>query len=131
VESKKIIDAIKKILTDLSKLDEQQLEQIIDGSMKFKCEFPKARGTDKTNGSSATSVFAPAFKEYKTALFSCTSRTDATKYLSGLKMKVSDLKQFAKYLNLKVPASGKDAILKAVVDQTVGFRLDSQAVFRT
>jgi hypothetical protein len=133
VESKKVIDAIKKILTDLGKLDDQQLEQILDGSMEFKCESPKAGKAKRSSASGplAEPVFDPVFEERKTALLACTSRAEATTYLTGLKMKVVDLKEFAKYLNLKVPASGKDAILKAIVDQTVGFRVDAQAVFRT
>jgi hypothetical protein len=54
------------------------------------------------------------------------------RYLENLKMKVADLKGFAQYLGLKnVPASGKDNITKAVVDQTIGFRLDAEAVYRT
>jgi hypothetical protein len=133
MESKKVIDAIKKILTDLSKLDDDLLAQVIDGTVKFKCEFPKAKSVgnaDKKSGPSDVSSLP--FEEYKTALCSCTSRAEATEYLTGLKLKVAELKQFAKYLDLKdVPPSGKAAILKAIVDQTIGFRLDSKAVFKT
>jgi hypothetical protein len=123
MESKKVIDAIKKILTDLSKLDDQQLTQVIDGSAKFKCEFPKAESAEKSE---------LPFEEYKAALLSCTSRADGMTYMESLGLRVAGLKEFAKYLDLKkVPPSGKAAILKAVVDGTIGFRLDSQATFRT
>jgi hypothetical protein len=46
-------------------------------------------------------------------------------------MKVADLKRLVKYLNLKGAPTKKDDMIKFIVNQTIGFRLDSDAVYRT
>ena len=131
-EMKAVIAAIKKMLTDLSKLDDEQLEGVMNGTLKFKCESAARKAPSPTKGGarSESALDDAAFEQHKAALLAGASRAEATRYLDQVGMKVIELKRFAKYLDLKnVPTSGKDNITKAIVDQTVGYRLDSKAVY--
>jgi hypothetical protein len=123
-----VIDAIKTILTDLGKLDDEQLAQIVEGTLRFTCESTKR----SNKSTSSQSVFdATAFEEYKQKISMFSSRADAAQYLKTLNLKVAELKEFAKYLNLTGLPGKKDDLLNFIVNNTIGFRIDAEGVART
>jgi hypothetical protein len=126
--TKIIIDAIKKILTDLSKLDDEQLAQVVDGTLEFKCEPTKKPSSRKSPEiSQSKGAFDKVFfEQYKEKILASTSRVSAMEYLKALNLKVAELKEFANYLELRKVPSKKEDIVKFIVDNTIGFRLDAQ-----
>lgn len=117
VETKKIIDAIRKFLTEVSKLSDGQLEQFINGDLAFKFETTKA---------------TLDYEKFKCELYNCTDRVQGVAYLNKTKMTGPQLKEFAKHLKCSLFGATKKAdIITQIVNGTVGARSDTAAVHRT
>lgn len=126
VETKKVIDAIRKILTEVGKLSDEQLEQFIVGDLAFKFEVKKPGPVPKPPKPSLD------FESLEKGLYNCTDTQQAISYLNDTKLTVTKLKEFAKHLKCSVfGAAKKDDVIKQIVNGTVRARADAAAISRT
>jgi hypothetical protein len=124
-DTKKVCDALMKLLIEVSKLDGEQLNGIIGGTIKIKLE-----STEKPLPPSKVDADVDGLKK---AILASTSRAAAILEIEKLGMNVTKLKAFAKDMSLKKISSlsGKENVIKAIVDQMIGYRFDANATSRT
>jgi hypothetical protein len=111
---------LRKFAEFTRRLTPEQLEAIVEGTMKFGLLEPPVPKPPKVT-IDATQVASE--------LASMTSRDAASSYLDDLKLTVTQLRQLAKALGAPVAgAAAKIAVRDRIVEHTVGFRLNSQTI---
>lgn len=131
--SKQIIDVIRKILTDLSKLDDEQMQNLLSGSAKFKYFDPSEVKPAKTKKEPKPKAVMDesTMSMWREQLFACQGKEEAIQYVESLPLTVAKLKEFAKYLRCGLFGAGKkDQIIVAIVNGTVMSKLNAEAIHR-
>jgi len=112
--------AVLRLLTDvIRKLKPEQVEQLAEG---------KAGLTFLPPGASV--VFpGPNAGEVRAGLAAARSRSEATNYLAGLKLKKAELVSLAKQFDIAVTSKDTMPVIqRRIVDGTVGSREDAAAI---
>ncbi|WP_329103065.1 Rho termination factor N-terminal domain-containing protein [Micromonospora sp. NBC_01699] len=93
---------------------------------------PRGRAAAAAKPITATGSVAPVSAEKVRAdLISIGDRAAATRYLDDLGLKVPELRTLARELNIAIPSRvNKPDVVAAIVQWTVGRRLDSAAISR-
>lgn len=131
--NKQVIDLVRKILSDLCKLGDDQIQNLLDGTAKFKYFDPnEVKPTEKKKIVKLKAAMdAPTMDAWKEHLFACQSKDEAIQYIESLPLTVANLKEFAKYLRCSLfGASKKAQIVTAIVNGTVMAKLNAEAIHR-
>ena len=127
-EMKQVIQVLRDILSDLAKLNDEQLQHLLDKTAKFK--YFDASEVTKTKKNKVT-IDEPTMNTWKEQLFACKSKDEALQYVDGLKLTGEGLKTFAKFLHCGLfGASRKAQIVTAIVNGTVMAKLNAEAIHR-
>ena len=137
-ETRQVIAAIGKIFENffnqLSNLDDEQLQSIIEGKAEFIGYRLKA---PKSSSPSLAPTLTPSMMEqWKEKLFSCTSREEGVDYIGGLtpvgkkKITIDQIIEFAGFLNcgLKKGKNNRGKLITLLVQHTLGAKLNRDAI---
>ena len=126
--NKQVIDLVRKILSDLSKLDDGQIQNLLDGTAKFKYFDPNEVKPSKKNKEPMDESTMNMWRE---RLFACGNKEDALQYVKGLKLTNEGLKAFAAFLHCGLLGAGKkEQMITAIVNGTVMAKLNAEAIRR-
>lgn len=131
--NKQVIDLIRKILSDLSKLGDDQIQKLLEGTAKFKYfDSNEVKVTEKKRIVKTKVVMDDStMSAWKERLFACQGKDEAIQYIESLPLTVANLKEFAKYLRCSLfGASKKAQVVTAIVNGTVMAKLNAEAIHR-
>lgn len=129
-EMKRVIQVLRDILSDLAKLDDEQLQHLLDKTAKFKYFDASEVAKTKTKKNKAT-IDEPTMNTWKEQLFACKSKDEALQYVKGLKLTNEGLKAFAAFLHCGLFGAGKkEQMVAAIVNGTVMSKLNAEAIHR-
>ena len=117
-------DLLIRVAEFLRRLPAEQLDALASGEAKLEVVYKSARPK------AAPSKLALNLEQVNLDLKALPDRASATRYLADLGLKKPELVSLA--TQLEVPVASKDtaaAIVKKIVEQKVGQRLDAEAIF--
>ncbi|WP_433209387.1 hypothetical protein ACQP00_45065 [Dactylosporangium sp. CS-047395] len=117
-------EVLLRVAAFVRTLPADQLQDLASGAAKLEL-VPKSGRPAKA----APAALSRPVSEIESMLAELETRQAAVQYLNDLKLTVPQAKELAKTLGVAAPAkSTKAALLTAIVDATVGRRLDSLAL---
>lgn len=131
--NKQVIDLVRKILLDLSKLGDDQIQNLLDGTAKFRYFDPSEVKPTKTKKEPKPKVVMdePTMTMWREQLLACKTKEDAIRYVQGLKLTNEGLKTFAVFLHCGLFGAGKkEQMITAIVNGTVMAKLNAEAIHR-
>ncbi|WP_433609623.1 hypothetical protein ACQP2P_38835 [Dactylosporangium sp. CA-139114] len=120
-------EVLLRVAAFVKTLPADQLADLASGAAKLEL-VPKGGRPVKAVKAAPAALSRPV-SEIESMLRELETRQAATQYLNDLKLTVPQIKELAKVLGVAAPAkSTKPTLITAIVDATVGRRLDSLAL---
>lgn len=132
-EMKQVIQVLRDILSELAKLDNAQMENLLNKTAKFKYFDPSEVKPTKTKKEPKPKVVMdePTMTMWREQLLACKTKEDAIRYVQGLKLTNEGLKTFAAFLHCGLFGAGKkEQMITAIVNGTVMAKLNAEAIHR-
>lgn len=132
-EMKQVIQVLRDILSELAKLDDAQMENLLNKTAKFKYFDPSEVKPTKTKKEPKPKVVMdePTMTMWREQLLACKTKEDAIRYVQGLKLTNEGLKTFAAFLHCGLFGAGKkEQMITAIVNGTVMAKLNAEAIHR-
>lgn len=124
LNSKKTIKVMEKALRLISKLSEEEIDNIVNGNIEFKISK-----VNKTIKKIASKKAIDDWNKEKDVLNNMNTREAAKKYLLNLKLTNSKLIDLGKALSISIASkTKKEEIINRIVESTVGNRLKMDAL---
>ena len=115
---KKIIGILSKVMSNLSLLSDEELEQLLNGKARLRYEIIEKKCAKLDKG------VKEDFLEVKNKLNSMKSRESALIYLSELNLKKSDILKIASEYEISLPVKDKNGVLiEKLIENVVGSKL--------
>jgi hypothetical protein len=116
------LEVLKQVSALLKRLTPQQIEGLVDGSMRLACE-----PTVKRRASASLEI--PDAEKIRADLSSMNSSEEGHDYVEELGLTRERLRHLASALDLHVPRSDTAEKMKGrIVEATIGYRLRSEAI---
>lgn len=124
LNSKKTIKVMEKALRLISKLSEEEIDNIVNGNIEFKISK-----VNKTIKKIASKKAIDDWNKEKEVLNNMNTREVAKKYLLNLKLTNSKLIDLGKALSISIAfKTKKEEMINRIVESTVGNRLKIDAL---
>lgn len=129
-DTQQFIKVLKKMLKTLSELNDQDLQDILEGRADFICTLKDTKVKSAQTKAPKAPVDEAAMSEWKDKLYSFSSTAEGVQYLKQIKeLTLPILKQFADYLGSPLPSRGKkDDLIVWLVDHTLGGVLNRKGI---
>jgi hypothetical protein len=126
IEVRSLIELLRGILSDLNKLDDGQLQALINKEAKFKYI------DNKPKSGKTPSITQADIEEIKVFLNKCEDIEEAKSYFEGQKkFTVPKLQDIAKQIGAHSSSKKKADIIKSLLEVTVVARLRYESIQRT
>ncbi|MER7279784.1 hypothetical protein ABT369_35630 [Dactylosporangium sp. NPDC000244] len=121
-------EVLLRVAAFVKTLPADQLEDLASGAAKLEL-VPKGGRPAKAVKAAPAAALSRPVSEIESMLGELETRQAAIQYVNDLKLTVPQIKELAKVLGVAAPAkSTKPTLITAIVDATVGRRLDSLAL---
>jgi hypothetical protein len=132
---KAAIKMMRDTLSELGKLNEDQLRSLMDGKAKFKYYDPDELKPAKKTAASAPKKGKIPFdgaqiEEIAGYLNACRNTEEGESYLAGKKLGVAELQVLAQRLNILLQSKKKADITAAIIRGTIGAKLEAESIQR-
>ena len=129
-DTQQFIKVLKKMLKTLSELNDQDLQDILDGRADFICTLKDTKVKSAQTKAPKAPVDEAAMSEWKDKLYSFNSTAEGVQYLRQIKeLTLPILKQFAGYLGVSaLSGKNKEGKITSLVKYTLGSNLDRKGI---